>query len=623
MRKVSRIKHTTYRAQLPVRFLPLVCTALMLGMSGCYGPVFEERKPETPPATEGKHDLDAWLKGEAKDIKQADAHDPEGKLSREDYYNLFFKNTKHNLDNDTAQAPKLMLPGMNDLMMAPEEPAIPDDKLVTLMVTDDVPLKDVLVELARRADVDMEIDPKITGGIILSARDKPFSEVIQRISDMGSLKYSFDRGVLKVERDLPQVHNYHMNMLNLIRTSTSDVTSGTKLGEGSEGSNSGSTSTIKGVADQSDLWAMVQEGVNNILARYQAPGAAAGGERGSEGAGGGNNANAAGSSGVISLNRQAGIISVMATDRQHKAIKEYLDSVHASQSAQVLIEAKVMEVTLNDEFRSGINWEFLNNNVTGITAAGNFSDIGNQGALASNSFTAGILPTELFGFDKTSITAAIELVEHFGSTRTLSSPRISAMNNQQATLTFAENFVYFELDVQQSQDTGTGGTGQLTTTIDTTINTVPVGVILNILPSIDLERNEVILNVRPTLTRIAELKEDPGFTLQAAQLGVSDLVTEVPVVDVRELDSVMRVKNGQVMVIGGLMEEKSENIDRGIPGLSKIPLLGNAFKSVQRVGSVVETVIFIKATIVPGEGVGTEDKTFYNKFSVDHRPLKF
>ena len=130
------------------------------------------------------------------------------------------------------------------------------------------------------------------------------------------------------------------------------------------------------------------------------------------------------------------------------------------------------------------------------------------------------------------------------------------------------------------------------------------------------------MNVKPTLTRVTDRVSNPGVTIIAADidgLDADSLNAEIPVVEVRELDTVLRAQSGEIMVIGGLLEERTLNTDTGVPGLSRIPYLGNAFKRVSKETTMVETVIFIKPTIIPGKGVSVEDKDFYKKFNRDNR----
>lgn len=523
------------------------------------------------------------------------------------------------------QQPPLQLeppiPEISDILTAPKPPAIGNEKLVTISVTEEIPLKDVLIELGRLADIDMEIDSGISGGIILSVKNKPFNEVVERIAAMQGLRYEEKKGVLRIERDLPYLVTYEVDFINLIRSNTGSVTTNTQVlsatvGDGAGGGDSlssGSTNSISSSYD-GDLWTSIEETITNILTFLPQNISSAGGddeEAGTEQE----------SDPSFTMNRQAGIISILGTQRQHENVKSYLDKVKKTVSSQVLIEAKIVEVALNEEFRTGIDWSTLGGD---IDAQASFSAIGTP-----TNFAADDLITLTATSVNNSLDYVLNAVDFFGTSRTLSSPRLHAMNNQQAVLTFAENEVYFTLEVEEEEEDAAAGTQQ-TLTIESTLNTVPIGVLLSIQPAIDVDNEEITLNIRPTLSRITRRVNDPAVdiivqrNLDAGADETSAITSEIPVIEVRELDSVMKVRSGQVMILGGLMEERTFNEDTGVPFVSAIPVLGNAFKSIRKESEVVETVIFIKATIIPSEGVVTKaDKDFYKTFTRDRRPLAF
>ncbi|MCB2082244.1 MAG: hypothetical protein KDD76_06360 [Rickettsiales bacterium] len=575
------------------------------------------------------------------DPRNMDVIDPNKNLSRSDYEDTFYLPP---IPNAKKLPSEPMLPDVSQLMMEPGIPIVGSDRKVTISVTEDVPIKEVLIELSRKTDIEIEVDPGIRGGIIFRAKDRPFSEVIDRIARLADLRYSVRDGILRVERDLPYVEHYHVDFLNQSRTANSSFNITSQLlgaGSGDSGSNisTGSQASLNSSTREGDLWSVVEQGLRMILDRYRRMNVQEEMKKFEEeeeekslvldesngdsldGIIDGNTKAVKKAkpiiarpdeSSIISMNRQAGVISVLANKKQHEVIKRYLDQVSRTQSAQVLIEAKIVEVALDDEYESGIDWTLNSTNITPLTVNGNFG--GTASTSETNLVAAVFSPAELFGNDKLDLSAAVKLTEKFGTTRTVSSPRISAMNNQFAVLTFAENFVYFNLTLQEeTQDTTSGTDTRLT--VDSEIKTVPIGMILSIQPSIDLDKGEITMNVRPTLSRITGQTADPAVTLIAARNNQDNVENLVPVVEVRELDSVLKMRNGQVMVIGGLMEERSNNVDHGIPGLSKVPWVGNAFKNVQKDSEVVETVIFLKATIIPGNGVvSDQDQEFYRKF---------
>ncbi len=571
------------------------------------------------------------------DTEKFDKIDGDKNLSRKDYKNI----TKPNFgktDSEieiSAKAKAPPIPDVASILAAPRPPKVGQSRLVSLAVTDDVPLKDVLIELARLADVDVEIDAGIKGGISFRAKDRPFNEVIERIANLAGLRYNMKGGVLRIERDVPYIQNYSLDFLNVVRSSESSTSISTDVlalsnsasggegggGGGGSGISTGSSSSITAKGED-DFWKSLEGGVNQILlytptsklseedvddtAKAATPAAAAAGTKDDS---------------KLVINRRAGVLSVNATAKQHELIKSYLDKLETSSSAQVLIEAKIVEVSLNDEFSSGIDWsatkQFATLNVK--ESVQNSEDNLTTLALGSNN---------LFGID---LNAAVQLTENFGTTRTLSSPRLHAINNQQAVLTFAENRIFFEVQIKTTPATIVNGevVEKASTETEVKRRSVPIGIILNILPSINLKNNEVTLNVRPTLSRQVSSVVDPGSAIANQKALAEDpnaptFVNEVPVVEVRELDSVLKIKSGQVMVIGGLMEETAGNDEKGIPGASRVPWFGNLFKSVENTDKVKELVIFIRATIVsPNGNYHNADKQVYDKFIDDPRPLTF
>jgi general secretion pathway protein D len=610
--------------------------------------------------------------------------DPARGLSRDDYQNMLGDQKigeagGPSVSTATGNVIEPPVPDLAAILAAPKPPKIADTQLVSLAVTDDVPLKDVLIELARLANVDVEIDSGITGGISFRAKDRPFNEVIDRIADLAALRYSIKNNILRVERDTPYVNIYSLDFLNIDRSAQSNVNISTSVlsetdvagstggggsggsgssssgggargssgggGGGGNGFNNGSTSNITTKAD-SDFWKQFSEGIKRILtykevrrisnadvAEQPASPVASGAQPANAGAmtnlpsldgggssgSGGNNEPVAGSFFII--NREASTMTVSATEKQHELISHFLKKIQTNASAQVLIEAKIVEVSLNDQFQSGIDWSKLGNSVVNFTSSfAGVSDVANIATLNLNAQNVGGTGTDLTG--------AVNLAQAFGTTRTLSSPRLHAINNQQAVLTFAQNQVYFTLNVQQNQATSAGGTTN-TITLNSTPHTVPIGIILTLQPSVNSETSEITLSVRPTLSRVTGQVTDPAvaFTLaQAAALGIAvdGISSTLPVIEVRELDSILKLKSGQVMVIGGLMENRADNTDTGVPYAQDVPVVGHLFKGTDKSSNLKELIIFIRATIVnSGGNAAPADKGVYEKFNYDPRPLKF
>jgi len=576
-------------------------------------------------------------------VQRPDLIDPKAELSQDEYKRHLIKS------DDFLKGAGAEIPAVPEPMpiMAPP-PTGEDEKLISLSVTEDVPLREVFVEIARKADMDLEVDPGIKGGIIFRAKDRPFSEVINRICDLADLRCSIKDRVLKVSLDTPYIVNYPLDFLNLIRSNTGEETVNTQVlsasvsgGTGSStgtsgtpGSTPGGSGLSSGSSNSSftngsknnikssyegDMWKSIEEGVRAIMANYTAPppgiSVSPSPDKDKLAAAAKPAVNGNSPDNFVTINKQAGVITVLATDKKHREVKKYLDSVRIAESAQVLIEAKVVEVNLDDEYSSGIKWDVVGKN---FTSAASFNNNSLNGP-STPFFSASILPQKLFGTN-TSLDSAISFTQQFGTTRTLSSPRINAMNNQQAVLTFAENSVYFIVNFSQTQTT-TATTPQTFSGITSSPQVIPIGVIMTLQPSIDLDTNEITMNIRPSISSIVDHVDDPAIPLIAAQLpaasqaSLANVKNAIPEVQVRELDSVLKIKSGEVMVIGGLMQEKQVGQDTGIPGLMQLPFVGNAFKATSHTTQNTETVIFIKATIVPSRGgVKDYDRDFYETY---------
>ncbi|MDC8760407.1 pilus (MSHA type) biogenesis protein MshL [Janthinobacterium fluminis] len=304
----------------------------------------------------------------------------------------------------------------------------------------------------------------------------------------------------------------------------------------------------------------------------------------------------------VVVNVEGGLIAVRATGRQHEKIQEFVDIVLNSAKRQVLIEATIIEVRLGDQYQQGINWSRLHGGLS-MTQ----KQVG-TGTLPSN-VTPGVTPG-LFVLDYANptsrlgnIAATIQLLESFGKVKVLSSPKISVLNNQTALLKVVDNNVFFTIKVTPAVY---GLNNIITTpaTYESRLETVPVGFVMSVTPQI-ADSDEVTLNVRPTITRIVGYVTDPNPALAAEKV-----ISKVPVIQARELESIMKVSSGQVAVMGGLMQDSVENNKDSLPGIGQIPVLGNLFSYRNESSSKTELVIFIRPVVVKDASVNGDYKDF-------------
>ena len=533
--------------------------------------------------------------------------DPDGHLSRHDYTAL-----RHR-EQYADQAPTVPPIPQNNRDVTPPVQTIPGgNKLVSVTVTDTVPLRDVLIELAREAKVNLELDPRIQGGIIFSAHEQPFSDVLKHICDLAGLRTVTEGKFVRIELDDPYQQTYQLDYLSLARKTTSETSIATNVFDvnvtntnGINGSNGGgagnsngasssennSTSKVSGASD-ADFWGEVDKSLTQILS----------------------NAVKADKEKIapsFSIDKQEGMVTVFGNSVQQAAIESYVQKLKRKAYSQVLIDARIIEVELNDSFKSGINWSTLFSR--GLNVGANFTP---AAISPTNSFAASVNVSDFSGL--------LELVQGFGTTRVLSSPRLTVLNNQTAVLKVATNQVYFVTQAQFTTVTNANGSAVTTTPVYTsTPHTVPVGLVMTVQPSIDSDHNRVTMTLRPTISRVVSEVDDPSIGLNAALAGVTGAAvqSQIPVLAVREMDSVIQLHSGEVAVMGGLMQDNSTNNDQGIPGLDTLPVAGNLFKSRDNEGTTTELVILLRATISDNPQPDNADDALYHRYNNDPRPM--
>lgn len=555
------------------------------------------------------------------------------------------------------------VPDFKPVMSTPQELRLPSP-LVTVSVNQTVSLRDLLFELAEQANIDLELDPQIHGSIIFTAKDRPFSEVVDRISEMAGLRYTFKDNVLRVELDRPYNKTYAIDYINVDRKGDSKIETSVIAGSGNTGGGSSSKvettytpelwkeldENIKHLLTSSDTYVslatlsdpvsapinpspppMPQPDPNNPAATVPPPLPGSPQVTAMPAAAAPTinitpisdpvmpNAPA-----TYSINRQSGSISVFASERQQRQVQKYLATFRKNITTQVLIEAKVLEVQLNDEFASGIDWSLFNS-----TAKLDGSHVKRGGLLTflqpDLTPKAAETASALFKADDFGLT--VSALQRFGTVRALSSPRVTVMNNQPAVVNVAKNVTYITYKVTPGQQSTSSSTPP---TIDPTISSLPEGVLLNVVPKADPDTGEILLSVRPTVTKITDYITDPTPVLALTLSGASAQTisalnigpNQIPQVSVQEMDSLVRMQSGQVMVMGGLMKDGNSVTDTGLPVAGDLPLVGYLFKNHHDTVQKSELVIMLRATLITGANLDETDRKIYNTFGLDRHPAK-
>ena len=515
----------------------------------------------------------------------------------------------HVAESPPADSSRIPAPVRHAPFVPPPVPA-PVQETYTVVVHE-VPVKELLFALARDAAINADIHPSTEGLVTLNAVDQTLDEILDRITRQLAVRYYRREGVLVIEPDTPVLRSYRIDYVNVVRDVRSSSSTATQVAAGGEGEASlgNNSSTDIDSLSSNRFWETITAAVRGIVAGGgdDRPG----GEAASDPESPEEPADLEAERGARSLvlpNPESGLLLVRAPERRHREIQAYLDEVLASARRQVLIEATIVEVELSDRHQAGVDWSRLARNA-GVRVQ--------QSLLSGNLVTA---PYFLLSFEDEpqgdsgrDLSVTVRLLKEFGDVQVLSSPKLVVLNNQTAVLKAIRNIVYFEVNVETASGSeDTPGTAS----IDTDARTAPEGIMLAVTPHIS-HAGEIVLNVRPTITRVNRFVNDPQPELAAA--GVTNPVPELLV---REMESVLRLNSGQVAVLGGLMQDNRQIDTDGVPLLSDLRWIGGAFRFRKRGFVKTELVIFIRPRIIRTPSVVEDLRAFrdYLPWNADSAP---
>ena len=451
---------------------------------------------------------------------------------------------------------------------------------------DDAPAAAFFQGLVAGTSVNMLVHPGVTGRVTLRLKQVTLEEALDAARDL----YGYDyRPVAHGYMILPatvQTRLFQINYLDVQRmgVSRTRVSSGQVTQSNSkEGGSSGSedentqTSSTTGTAvltrNESDFWKELEANVGALVSDPK----------------------------NVVVNRLSGVIVVRGMPEELRSVAEYLRKTQSTVTRQVILEAKVVEVELNSGYQAGINWTTL---VTKGSKTAFFGQRAPDDGFDANPLTPpnqqstvtpgipvvgqvvdAVASAFTFAFDSTDFSAFIQLLDTQGRTRVLSSPRVSTLHNQKAVIK-AGSDEFFVTGVKTDTTTGTA------TTTSTNVELTPFfsGVALDVTPQIS-EDGTVLLHVHPTVSEVQD---------QTKRVSFGNSTSDLPLAfsQIRESDSVVRARNGQVIVIGGLMRETRKRNDYKMPGLGSVPVLGNLFKSKRDASTTVELVLLLRPIVV-------------------------
>jgi len=473
-------------------------------------------------------------------------------------------------------------------------------KRISLSTSGSVPLKEIFLSLGQQSQANFVISPAVEGSAVIHVSNRPLIELIQDLCVSHKLRYTMSRQCMKIEPDRPYLKTYQLDFLILGRSNQNRFSIATDVFTGPEntqGNAENTSSTTLTAETKTDFWQEVIDNLDTILNVEQSDQPPS----------------------RYSVHKQGGLISVFATQLQHELLTKYLKTLRASVERQVLIEAKILEVNLKDEYKSGINWNIVRDHFLLQAPLGSIAMPGafdKNNAPQKNIFNIGGSVKE--------VTGLLSLLSRFGTVRTLSNPRLTVINNQSAVLKVATNKVYFKLNYTRDYNYFDK---REQVYVSSDVKTVPIGLVMVVQPCIRQEDGKIIMTLRPTISRVIQEVADPAVGIASGQKQAS----YVPEVQVRELDSVLAMNSGETVVVGGLMEERADNDKTTVPVLSDVPLLGSLFEGSSNERQVTELVIFLNAVIIDNESqsatmqntsVSPGDENMYQNFSRDQQEVR-
>ena len=505
------------------------------------------------------------------------------------------------------------------------------------VVADNVAAKSFFLDLVDGTTLNIIVHPEVQGKISLALKNVTVNDVLEAVQKIYGYGFEYSPQSVRIFPVSLQTRVFKLNYLDLVRAGNSSTTitgasasfssnnsnnsssSGTSNNSNNNSNNNADSITSKvSTTSNTDLWDQLLKSLQSMIG--------VGATKSGEGKG-------------VAINKMAGMIVVTAYPNELQKVEQFVLDTERSLNKQVMLEAKIIEVDLNEGYRSGINWALLNdhmnasqignnlNNDQLISSSSSIADVTAQNTNQTTTATQFILNSGqqhvapsvpykgnsfggllTLGMNYRKLATFVELLSAQGNVQVLSSPRITTSNNQKALIKVG-NDQYFVTNISTSTTTGvsstTGSTATntATSTPSVTLNPFFSGIALDVTPQIG--EDDITLHIHPTISTVAAM----ATTIPGA--GSVDLAKST----VRESDSIVRAKNGQLIVIGGLMQDKTAELIAGVPFLKDIPFLGTVFRHTRQQSTKSELVILLRPVILDNYKIKTQLQNSYDRLN--------
>ncbi|MBT5469943.1 MAG: hypothetical protein HOK41_05025 [Nitrospina sp.] len=482
--------------------------------------------------------------------------------------------------------------------------------------------------LSQEVEQNIIIDPNVNAVATVDLKGVTLEQALENLLTPLHLEYEFDDTFIRVRKEKMQTRTFTLNYVISRRVGSSNLSSSSG-GSGSSGGSSssstttastsaslgsseaGSTSSIQS-SEETDIWTEIVTGLNNIVTPSASTDSAdssgssdststdsavsstegdssdlvsslLGGGDTSSGSGDTTSGESTGSGtsvtlqedeerAYLSVNRQAGLIVVKDFPDVLLQVAEFIEAVEGSVQRQVFIQAKIVEVTLNDDYKLGIDWS----QVSPFTIAKTAGSLLDRTTLTG---AAGFV----YGPSSTAFSIVVDALSQQGQVSVLSSPKIATLNNQRAVIKVGTEDIFFIPEVTPATTTSAAVTEYIPSTIT-------IGIVLDVVPQIN-PNGEIMMSINTSITEKSGERTSP------------DGINIVPILDVREANNVVIAQHGQTIIIGGLMKTRKEVDDNSVPLFGSLPLVGRLFHWDQENTLKSELVIMLTPEIMAGRSV--------------------